>query len=171
MEGKSEKPKTAAVFCLMLTPIMQIILVFFTKIFPLNKEKTEESEQKVYITSKNEISKCKNFAILDFNFKDVDRFKTFYNISKEEGGLYVHSLSEPFNEEMEFSFKRMKNWLNYFNLKFFQSHCSGHASGPELKEIIKKNKTKSFVSHSYRTSRNVQKIKYKICIDKRGKEI
>ena len=204
----------------------------------INKEKTEESEQKVYITSKNEISKCKNFAIVDFNFKDVDRFKTFYNISKEvnrklvisfkhvcflekyhldrklnvvdsrdenlmilkpklatgtyddgdysnykyiknrldypniitaeeikkrpekyllilnywylntlidlkpEGGLYVHSLSEPFNEEMEFSFKRMKNWLNYFNLRFFQSHCSGHASGSELKEIIKKIKPK-----------------------------
>ena len=204
----------------------------------INKEKTEESEQKVYITSKNEISKCKNFAIVDFNFKDVDRFKTFYNISKEvnrklvisfkhvcflekyhldrklnvvdsrdenlmilkpklatgtyddgdysnykyiknrldypniitaeeikkrpekyllilnywylntlidlkpKGGLYVHSLSEPFNEEMEFSFKRMKNWLNYFNLRFFQSHCSGHASGSELKEIIKKIKPK-----------------------------
>jgi len=73
LEGKSEKPEIAAVFCLMLTPIMQIILVFFTGF------RTEGNDKKI--------------------------------------------------------------------------------------------KPKVFVSHSYRTSRNVQKIKYKICIDKRGKEI
>ncbi len=198
----------------------------------IDADKKDESEQKVYKDSKNEILKSDGLVIADFNFKDVDRFKTFYKIAKEVGrklvinfkhacfleryfldgklnvpdskdenililkpkrmtgtydagdyaekfiknrldypniiiadeirknpekyiivlnfwyfntlvdlkpkdGLYIHSLSEPFNEEMEFSFKRMENWLNYFNLRLFQSHCSGHASGPELKEIIK----------------------------------
>lgn len=200
----------------------------------IDKGKTDESESKVYNDSKNEILKSKDFVIVDFNFKDVDRFRTFYKISKEVGrkfvisfkhacflekyhldkklnvpdskdenililkpklgtgtynaedycnykfirnrldypnlitaeeiaknpekyivvlnfwylnelvdlkpkkGLYIHSLSEPFNEEMEFSFDRMKNWLKHFNLRLFQSHCSGHASGPELKEIVKR---------------------------------
>lgn len=193
--------------------------------------KTDESEQKVYSTSKAEIMKNKKLAIVDFNFKDVDRFRTFYNIAKDTdkklaisfkhacfldrysldkklnvpsstgenifllkpkrmtgtyidadytdkyikerldqpniltaeditlnpseymvvlnfwyfntlidlkpyNSLYVHSLSEPFNEEMEISYNRMTNWLNYFNLNFVQSHCSGHICGYDLKIAI-----------------------------------
>jgi ribonuclease J len=56
---------------------------------------------------------------------------------KPYGGVYIHSLSEPFNEEMEISYERMHNWLKFFGLKFVQSHCSGHISGPDLKELIK----------------------------------
>jgi ribonuclease J len=55
---------------------------------------------------------------------------------KPKNGLYIHSLSEPFNEEMEISYDRMKNWLAHFDIKFFQSHCSGHINGDDLKELI-----------------------------------
>ena len=194
--------------------------------------KTDESEEKVYNDSKKELSKNKKLSIVDFNFKDVDRFTTFYNMAKELGkklvisfkhacyleryhrdkkirapdsrdknililkpkrltgtyidedyqdwyikrrlnypniikaeeitrnperymvvlnfyyfnmlvdlkpysGTYIHSLSEPFNEEMEISFERMHNWLKHFDLKFIQSHCSGHISGFDLKDMIK----------------------------------
>jgi ribonuclease J len=51
-------------------------------------------------------------------------------------GIYVHSLSEPFNEEMEISYERMKNWLNHFNLHLVQSHCSGHINGDDLKSVL-----------------------------------
>lgn len=193
--------------------------------------KTNESEQKVYRKSKKDISKSKNLSIVDFNFKDVDRFTTFYKIAKEldkklvisfkhacflekyhkdkkirspdskdenillikpkrltgtyidddytdayikkrlnypniitaeditkkplnymvvlnfyyfnmlvdlkpYGGKYIHSLSEPFNEEMEISFDRMTAWLEHFNMEFVQSHCSGHINGHDLKELI-----------------------------------
>jgi len=198
----------------------------------INIEKTDESEQKVYNDSKKEISNCKHLSIVDFNFKDVDRFTTFYRMSKDlgkklvisfkhacflekyhkdkkirapdsrdenililkprrmtgtyidedytdryikerldypniitaeeicknpsgymvilnfwyfntlidlkpHGGTYIHSLSEPFNEEMEISYERMHNWLKHFNLRFVQSHCSGHICGPDLKELVK----------------------------------
>jgi ribonuclease J len=197
----------------------------------INIEKTGESESTVYTFSKNQIQDSKMLTIIDFNFKDVDRFRTFYQIAQEtnknmvisfkhacfleryhldeklnvpnstgdniflfkpkrqtgtydesdysdkyikkrinfpnvltaeeiaqkpeeymivmnywyfntladlkpKSGLYIHSLSEPFNEEMEISYKRMRNWLNYFNLKFFQAHCSGHMCGNDLKELI-----------------------------------
>lgn len=204
--------------------------------------RTDESEPKVYADSKREILRNRDLCIVDFNFKDVDRFRTFYRIAKEVGrkmvisfkhacfleryhqdkalntpdsrddsimilkpkrltgtycdedyhdryiksrldypniitaediardpgnymvvlnfwyfnslvdlcpsglkglkpggshtGLYIHSLSEPFNEEMELSYERMQNWLHHFSLKFVQSHCSGHICGPDLKEII-----------------------------------
>ena len=55
---------------------------------------------------------------------------------KSNNGIYIHSLSEPFNEEMEISYERMHNWLNHFDIKFVQSHCSGHISGSDLYELI-----------------------------------
>ncbi|MGF3554666.1 MAG: LAGLIDADG family homing endonuclease [Thermoplasmatota archaeon] len=197
----------------------------------IDVKKTDENEEKVYRESKKEISQNKNLSIVDFNFKDVDRFTTFYNIAKELGkklvisfkhacfleqyhkdkkikspdsrdnnilifkpkrltgtyidedytdsyikkrlnypniitaeeivkkpfnymvvlnyyyfntlvdlkpfkGVYIHSLSEPFNEEMEISFNRMKAWIEHFNMKFVQSHCSGHINGTDLKKLI-----------------------------------
>ena len=198
----------------------------------IDTAKTNESEEKVHSHSKKEIKSCKNLSIVDFNFKDADRFTTFYKIAKELGkklvisfkhacfleryhedrilktpnstdehisllkpkrltgtytdedysdyyikkrlnypniitadsirkkpsnyivvlnfwylnmlvdlkpkdGVYIHSLSEPFNEEMEISYERMMNWLNRFDLKFVQSHCSGHISGGDLRYLIK----------------------------------
>jgi len=197
----------------------------------INAPKTDESEPKVYADSKREILKNNRLSIVDFNFKDVDRFKTFYKIAKETGkklvisfkhacyldhycadksldvpncsgeniyllmpkrmtgtydegdytdkyiksrlnmsnivtaedivkkpseymtvlnfwyfnqlvdlnpekGLYIHSLSEPFNEEMEMSYDRMENWLNHFKVRLVQSHCSGHINGVDMKELI-----------------------------------
>lgn len=204
----------------------------------IDREKTNESEQMVYKNSKNEISNNKKMSIVDFNFKDVDRFTTFYKIAKDlekklvisfkhacfleryhkdkkikspdskdkdililkpkrltgtyvdedytdsyikkrlnypniitaeditknpsdymvvlnfwyfntfidlkpYGGKYIHSLSEPFNEEMKISFDRMKAWLDHFQLQFVQSHCSGHISGSDLKILIETVKPKT----------------------------
>lgn len=199
----------------------------------IDTPKTDESEAKVYADSKQEILKNKQLSIVDFNFKDVDRFRTFYKIAQEtgkktvisfkhacfldryhedpalgvpdsqgegiyilkpkrmtgtyadedysdkyikdrlgqaniltaeevmkapsdhmmvlnfwyfntlvdmqpNGSLYIHSLSEPFNEEMEISAERMKNWMEYFDMKVVQSHCSGHMNGTDLKELIER---------------------------------
>ncbi len=200
-------------------------------------KKTDESEAKVYADSKREILKNRGLSIVDFNFKDVDRFRTFYRISQEvekklvisfkhacfleryhmdktlnvpdstgkgiyllkpkrmtgtyddkdysdkyirermdypniitaedmqkkpndymtvlnfwyfnmlvdlkpKDSLYIHSLSEPFNEEMEMSAGRMKNWMEHFDLRQVQCHCSGHMSGTDLKELIERIKPK-----------------------------
>jgi ribonuclease J len=204
----------------------------------IEKKKTNESEQKIYRDSKRKIQRSNTFSIVDFNFKDVDRFTTFYKIAKDLGkilvinfkhacfleqyyqdkklqmppvtdkqiallkpkrltgtyidedytdsyikkrlqyqniitaaditknpskyivilnfwyfsdlvdlkpknGLYIHSLSEPFNEEMEISYDRMMNWLRHFEITFFQSHCSGHINGDDLKELITTVKPKN----------------------------
>ena len=198
---------------------------------------SDESEENVYLESKKEIVENKKLTIVDFNFKDIDRFMTFYKISKDlekklvisfkhacylekyhkdkrirspdsrdenimilkpkrltgtyidedytdyyikkrlnypniitseditkkpndymivlnfwyfnmfvdlrpNGGKYIHSLSEPFNEEMEISYQRMRNWINFFELKFVQSHCSGHIFGTDLKNLIETIKPK-----------------------------
>ena len=63
-------------------------------------------------------------------------FNTLVDL-KPENGLYIHSLSEPFDEEMEMSYDRMMNWLKYFKVNFVQSHCSGHINGTDLRKMIK----------------------------------
>jgi ribonuclease J len=57
---------------------------------------------------------------------------------KPSGGLYIHSMSEPFNEEGEFDEQRMNHWIEEFDLERAHAHCSGHAAGPDLREIVNK---------------------------------
>lgn len=198
----------------------------------INDPKKDESEDNVYLECKNKIIGCKSLVIVNFNFKDVDRFNTFHKIAKEtgralvlnfknvcflekycqdkklnmpdsksdgifilkpkrasgtysdedysdsfikcrldypniimpedinknpskyiiilnfwsfsslidletRGSIFIYSLSEPYNEEMEISFNRMMNWINHFKMNFFQCHCSGHMFSEDLKNTIK----------------------------------
>ena len=64
---------------------------------------------------------------------------------KPRNAIFIHSLSEPFNEEMAISFDRLQNWLGHFGVKYLHSHCSGHASMPELREVIKGINAKKLV--------------------------
>ncbi|AEG18959.1 MBL fold metallo-hydrolase [Methanobacterium paludis] len=56
---------------------------------------------------------------------------------KPENGIYIRSVTEPFDDEMEIDYKRVKNWLDHFNLPMHQMHASGHASGPEILDMIR----------------------------------
>ena len=191
----------------------------------INDLETNESEQKVHDQCNDHISKSDKLALADFNFKDMDRLRTFYNVAKENGrkfvinindtlfleklaqdpqlnvpkpddediliykpkksvwkkfekdyldysnaltaeelvkqqdkivcafsfwdfgaiidmkpksgGLYLHSLSEPFNDEGVLDYKRVDLWLEKFGLNRIQSHCSGHSKGNDLLEIVK----------------------------------
>ncbi|MBU4246013.1 MAG: MBL fold metallo-hydrolase, partial [Nanoarchaeota archaeon] len=230
----------------------------------INTGKTDETEPKVFADSKKEVLKTRELAIADFNFKDVDRFRTFYNIAKESGrklvisfrhacfleryhkdknlnvpdskdanimllkpkrmtgtycdedycdnnikdrlnypniivaediaknpskylvvlnfwyfntlidmqskGTYIHSLSEPFNEEMELSYGRMKNWLGYFGLNFFQSHCSGHICGADMKELIKEINAKELFPVHTEHPELFKKLSDKVNMIEEGKE-
>jgi len=51
-------------------------------------------------------------------------------------GIYLHSSSEPFNEEGELDEVRMNNWMKRFGLVRLHAHCSGHASGSDLNYIV-----------------------------------
>jgi ribonuclease J len=53
------------------------------------------------------------------------------------GPLYIHSASEPYNEEQVSSQERVDNWLDKFGMERYQIHCSGHAKGKDLFEIVK----------------------------------
>jgi ribonuclease J len=57
---------------------------------------------------------------------------------KPEKAVFIKSVTEPFDEEMELDEGRILNWLKHFNLlPMHKMHVSGHASGPELLEMIR----------------------------------
>lgn len=74
---------------------------------------------------------------------------------KPHAGTYIYSSSEAFEEESEFDFMRLNNWLKYFNFKIYGFdiveeegkekpnftkgfHASGHASKKDLTWAIDK---------------------------------
>jgi len=54
-----------------------------------------------------------------------------------ENAVWIKSTVKPFNDEMIFDEQRKKNWLKHFNIEEFHAHASGHASGDEIKQMIK----------------------------------
>lgn len=204
----------------------------------INDEEKQESEEKVYKDSGKIVSETNRLVLADFNFKDMDRLRTFYNIAKENGrkfvvklndayflkwlsqdpklkipklddediviyvpkkksgtysdsdykgkegqfvdrnnawtaeqigaregkvlcaigffsftalidikpdpgAVYIHSASEPYNEEQELDVKRIDNWVDHFGMNKFQSHCSGHARGKDLLEAVSEIEAKT----------------------------
>ncbi len=54
-----------------------------------------------------------------------------------KSAIWIKSSCEPFSEEMELDEERKRNWLEHFGIKEYFAHASGHASGAEIKAIIK----------------------------------
>ncbi|MGQ9572199.1 MAG: MBL fold metallo-hydrolase RNA specificity domain-containing protein [Dehalococcoidia bacterium] len=66
------------------------------------------------------------------------------------GSIYISAVSEPFDMEMELDKQRLTNWLRRFGINppEFEPryvHASGHASGPELIEMIKEIRPKMLI--------------------------
>lgn len=66
----------------------------------------------------------------------ANSFKELVDIRPEPGSCFILSISEPFNEEQEFEFERVVNWLDHFGLPMYHVHCSGHIMPEQLKAAI-----------------------------------
>lgn len=64
-------------------------------------------------------------------------FAALIDMKPPPGSLYIHSASEPYNEEMTLSQDRVNNWLDKFSMERHQIHCSGHAKSPDLFHVVK----------------------------------
>ncbi len=68
---------------------------------------------------------------------DLLHFPELIDLRPPAGSPFVHSMSEPFTED-DVDDRVLHNWLDHFGLRFHQLHSSGHASGPELLEIVRR---------------------------------
>jgi ribonuclease J len=67
---------------------------------------------------------------------EQSHFTELIDLRPPKGSPFIHSMSEPFTED-DVDAHVMHNWLHHFGLTFHQMHASGHASGPELVQIIR----------------------------------
>jgi len=231
----------------------------------ITDDTTNENEQLVYDDSNKLTKKTKGLILADFNFKDVDRVRTFYNVAKangrklvvkiadcyylkhlssdsalnlpnyddenivifkgkyrsgtysdsdyygenrvfatqpnaktaaeisanpdkyfcalgffaftslidmklKPGTVYIHSSSEPYNEEKIFSEKRLNHWLEKFSMEKHQIHCSGHAKGEDLLAMVKDIDAKMLFPIHTEEPQAYKKITDKITIVEEGKK-
>jgi ribonuclease J len=108
---------------------------------------------------------------------DYFRFKNILDFELPEGSLFVRAQCEPFNPKMELSQKRMIRWLNYFKINVendcqpYQIHASGHASGPEIQEMIDKIKPKLLVPVHTKKPKLFRNSAGKVHRPKKGAEV
>ena len=80
------------------------------------------------------------------------------------GSIYILSSSEPFNEEMEISFEKLRNWLTRYGLPLFQIHASGHATAHDLRAAVEAiHPKKVFLVHTENPAlfaRFLEKLKF-----------
>ena len=67
------------------------------------------------------------------------------DVRPDPGSVYIHSMSEAFNEEMAFDERRCNNWLELLGLPRHQIHASGHAPQPDLLKVATTINAKRFV--------------------------
>ncbi len=63
--------------------------------------------------------------------------KELIDLKPVKGSVYIKSVCEPFDVEMEIEWERISNWINHFGMNIHNTHVSGHASGSQLKEFVK----------------------------------
>jgi ribonuclease J len=71
--------------------------------------------------------------------------KELIDIEPIEGSVYIKSVCEPFDAEMELDWERVQNWLSHFGLGVSATHVSGHASGGQLKTFVEEVSPKTIV--------------------------
>jgi ribonuclease J len=67
---------------------------------------------------------------------ELSHFTELIDLRPSRGSPFIHSMSEPFSED-DVDDHVMHNWLDHFGLAFHQMHASGHASGPELLDLVR----------------------------------
>jgi len=73
-----------------------------------------------------------NYMIFCSNFD----LKELVDIKPTAGSVYIKSVCEPFDEEMEIDWERIENWIKHFGMNVSSTHVSGHASGFQLRDFV-----------------------------------
>lgn len=90
--------------------------------------------------------------LLCFGFYEINELP---ELAPDNGGVYIHSSSELYNEEQVIDFQRLRNWLDYFGISLIgdpedrssavRFHTSGHITGSELEALVRTVNPKTLI--------------------------
>ena len=107
------------------------------------------------------------------------REREIIDVKPEPGSYFILSSSEPFEEESEIEFERLKNWLELFGVPLYHIHSSGHAHPHHIRNVIEELEPELFIPiHTARpesfarfVSDVVERSGGRVVVPKRGQEI
>lgn len=70
--------------------------------------------------------------IFTISFWSITQLFDIFPDRSKAGGLYIHSMTQPFNDEMVIGDRKLRRWLQAFNLDRVDTHISGHLSEEDL---------------------------------------
>jgi ribonuclease J len=111
------------------------------------RERDYDTWERPYLDASNEVraeqvNKEQKKLIIHLTFFDINEL---IDIDPSPDVTYIHSSSEPHNEEQEIDEKRLNNWLDYFHVKKYHYHASGHASGADIRRLVEQVKPKTLM--------------------------
>ena len=112
------------------------------------------------------VSKNQNGLI--FNL-DLFNFSELIDIRPEVGSHFIHSMSEPFSED-DINDDLMHTWLDHFKLEFHQVHASGHCSGSDIVDLIRRINPKKLIPIHTEYPRLLEGVVKDTLIVEKGKE-
>ncbi|MHA1952241.1 MAG: MBL fold metallo-hydrolase RNA specificity domain-containing protein, partial [Candidatus Thorarchaeota archaeon] len=81
-----------------------------------------------------EVAQSQKEYVVSCSFYEMN---LLHDLSPKEGSCFIWSRSDPFDEEGSIELAKVENWLSHFKLgEPIPMHCSGHLSGPEVKDLI-----------------------------------
>jgi len=143
-----------------IVPLNDILIYISRKKDGIYQEKDYDKWERKYLTysnviNANYVNKNQAKIIMSLDFYQINEL---IDIRPAPGAYYIHSISEPFNEEMKIDAQILDNWLEHFKFAksptndkhyYYQIHASGHAFGKELKELVQQiNPAKLFPIHT-----------------------
>ena len=117
----------------------------------------ERWEREVYdryrswLITPEEVGRRQDELVLCFSYYDL---KDLPSIRPRPGSLYLYSSHEAFDEEIQMDFRRLRNWLDHFQMRYVGLpleelkwrvpeeqvglHASGHAPARDLLELVQR---------------------------------
>ena len=78
-------------------------------------------------------------------YMDYFHLKNLIDLRPSEGGIYIHSTTEPFDEEQAIDFRRHLRWIKKFGLEYSYLHTSGHMQEKEIFQTIRNLNPKNII--------------------------
>lgn len=70
--------------------------------------------------------------IFTISFWSITQLFDIFPDRSKASGLYIHSMTQPFNDEMVIGDRKLRRWLEAFHLDRVDTHISGHLSEEDL---------------------------------------
>jgi ribonuclease J len=93
-----------------------------------------------------DVARCPRDYLFTMTYWNMtDLFDVFPDRSTASG-LYIHSQTQPFNDDLELVMFKLKRWIDAFHLSGpHHTHVSGHASPATLEEVLERLRPKTMV--------------------------